>query len=148
MLLLDLPSALDVVDVPVLVVLELGILAGDGAVEEHLLELLLGLREGVVVEAQVPQQFVHLAVLLELAEGLGDEVEGQLRDEGDVGLLLVLERGLHVELLLEETADDLLLHLEQLLLLLRLLVELGSDLYVGEEVRPLTFCSSSSTRCL
>lgn len=42
MVLLHMPSALDLVDWLVLVVLELGVVAGDGARKVHLLELVMG----------------------------------------------------------------------------------------------------------
>jgi hypothetical protein len=46
---LHLPPVVDLVDFFVLVVFELVVFAGDGAHEEELLELLLGLRQGLVV---------------------------------------------------------------------------------------------------
>lgn len=91
---------------------------------------------------------MHFLVLVELGDGLGDEVDGKLGDKGNISFFLEFDFGLHIEFLLEQTAHYLLLHFELLLVLLRLLVKLRPDFYLIANVRPLVFWSSSSTRCL
>lgn len=79
--LLHVPPALDLVDWLVLVVLELGVVAGDGASEVQLLELVMRLGKRLVVQSKLTQEAMHVLVLRELPQGLCHEVYGQLRHE-------------------------------------------------------------------
>lgn len=76
--LLHVPPALDLVDWLVLVVLELGVVAGDGASEVQLLELVMRLGERLVVQSKLTQEAMHVLVLCELPQGLCHEVYRQL----------------------------------------------------------------------
>lgn len=79
--LLHVPPALDLVDWLVLVVLELGVVAGDGASEVQLLELVMRLGERLVVQSKLTQEAMHVLVLRELPQGFSHEVYRQLRHE-------------------------------------------------------------------
>lgn len=74
--LLHVAPALYLVDRFVLVVFELGVVAGDGAREVHLLELVMRLWQWLVVESKLPQQAMHVLVLRELPHRLGHEFDG------------------------------------------------------------------------
>lgn len=71
----------------VFVVLEFRVISGDGARQEHLLELLLRFGQRLVLQSQLSQQFVHVFVFVELFEGLCHEVDGELGHQGDLSLL-------------------------------------------------------------
>lgn len=76
--LLHVPPALDLVDWLVLVVFELGVVAGDGASEVQLLELVMRLGKRLVVQSKLTQEAMHVLVLRELPQGFCHEVYRQL----------------------------------------------------------------------
>jgi hypothetical protein len=129
-------------------VLELFTGAGCGVGEVELPQFLYVFGERLVAKSDVAQNAVHGAILLKFAEGFGDELEGQLGDQRDLLLLLVLDLLLQVEFLLKEGAQHLLLHLQIPRLLLVLFVDLALDILLAGRVLELARASSSSMRCL
>ena len=115
--------------------------ADSRAGEEFLVQLVNALGERLVAQAEAAQDAVHFAVLLEFADSLGDELKGQLRNQGNLFLLIQPDFLLHVEFLLEEGAENLLLHLQIASLLQVFIVELALDVWVGRAVLELARAS-------
>lgn len=93
-----------------MVVLEFTVVPRSRVHQIQLLQLLHGLRQGLVVEPQAPKHALHALVLLELLQDFGDEVHRQLRDEGDFLFLFELDSAFEVEFFFEEGVGDFFFH--------------------------------------
>jgi len=84
---------------------------------------------------------MHVFVFVKLSESFCDKFNRKLCDKCKFCLFCKFNLFFHVELLLEKPTHHFLFHFQLFLALLSFLIELRSQLYIIQFLRPLIFCS-------